>query len=59
MYIACEGETEQPEDYLTFTSQSPEGDDDPQQNYETMTDDPLDTYEEPGHYIAKSVMTSS
>jgi hypothetical protein len=47
MYIACEGETEQPEDYLTFTSQSPEGDDDPQQNYETMTDDPLDTYEEP------------
>ena len=52
MYIACEGEAEQPEDYLTFTSQSPDMDDDPQQTYEAMADEPLDTYEEPGHNIA-------
>ena len=50
MYVECEGQDHLPEDYLTFTSQSPQGEDSPQGMYETManTDEPLDVYEEPG-----------
>lgn len=50
MYIECGEGQPIPEDYLTFTSTSPEHEqDNPRAMYEEMsTDQPLDTYEEPG-----------
>ncbi|CAI8026131.1 Src kinase-associated phosphoprotein 2 [Geodia barretti] len=50
MYIECEPQ-DNPEDYLTFTSQNgeEEGEGGPQEMYEAManTDEPLDLYEDP------------
>ena len=50
MYVECDKQDQhQPEDYLTFTHSSQNGDS-PQEMYEAMnnTDEPQDVYEEPG-----------
>ena len=49
MYIECDPQTAEPEDYLQFTSQNSE---EPQEMYEAMNpeDEPQDLYEEPGRW---------
>lgn len=63
MYIECgEGGQPVPEDYLTFQSTgSPDpAQDNPQGMYEAMaTDDPQDTYDEPGDHTIPNILHES
>lgn len=63
MYIECgEGGQPVPEDYLTFQSTgSPDpAQDNPQGMYEAMaTDDPQDTYDEPGDHAIPNILHES